>query len=381
MPHAAPWTWRRLARVGVMALCALAVVDLALAGVERREEVHVSDGELRNSPGIATADATRRMLLRTPEALRRRAVAVAGSSVSFGAGVPADQSPVAFLADALRARGDRRAVFNLSQHGGGTRAAVPVVVATATRPVAVVMVEFAPHTFAEGKPAYVVQLGDDEVPLLREANAAQRPLLEAEGYGLSFTRRVEADLAAAAFAAWRTYRIRGRLWVDEEFQPIAAVWSARRAAAGAGLLPARFQGGSTNVRMLPWRRLFATRAPGAVHRMHLDSGRLSEREYALATLIARLARAAGQRVVFFETPFNLTFQRHFGLMDATQAERWTSLRAAVLARMRADGLAVIEAPTVPDDGFMDQAHLTPLGARVLGEHLAAALAPSLEGAP
>ncbi|MEZ4409391.1 MAG: hypothetical protein R3A52_23410 [Polyangiales bacterium] len=381
MPPEAGWTWRRLARVGVMALAALALVDLALAGVERREELHVADGELRNSPGIAAADATRRMLLRTPEALRRRAVAVAGSSVSFGAGVPADQSPVAFLADALRARGDRRAVFNLSQHGGGTRAAVPVVVATAARPVAVVLVEFAPHNFAEGKPPYVVQLGDDEVPLVRLANAAQRRLLEAEGYGLSLTRRIEADLAAGVFAAWRAYRIRGRLWVDEEFQPIAAVWSARRAAAGSGLLPARFQGGSTNVRMLPWRRLFATRAPGAVHRLHLDSGRLSEREYALVTLIVRLARAAGQRVVFFEAPFNLALQRHFGLMDATQLERWASLRAALLARMRADGVTVVEAPAIPDDGFMDQAHLTPLGGRVLGEHLADVIAPTLERAP
>ncbi len=381
MSTEARWTWARLARVAALTLCALAAVDLAVARVERRDEAHLTDGELRNSPGIATADATRRMLFRAPAALRRRAVAVAGSSMSYGAGVPVGLSPVAFFARALRSRGDRRPVFNFAQHGGATRAAVPVVAATATRPVALLLVEFAPHNFAEGKPPYVVQLGDDEVPLVREANAAQREVLQREGYGLSFSRRLEADLASVAFDAWRVYRVRGRLWVDEEFQPMLAVWSARRAAARVGLLPARFQGGTTNVQMVPWRRLFATRAPGAVHRLHLPSGRMSEDEYRLIALITRLASASAQRVVFFESPFNLAFQRHFGLMDEQQVAWWTSIRAQMLARMRADGHEVIEAPEVPEDGYMDQVHLTPLGARVYGEHLAAALAPALERAP
>lgn len=371
----------RLVRVAVLTLCAMAFLDLALARVERREVEHLTDGTLRNSPGIASADASRRMLLQTPMALRSRAVAVAGSSMSYGAGVPGSMSPVAFMARSLRARGDHRAVFNLSQHGGGTRAAVPVVAAMGAHRVGVLLVEFHAHNFVEGKPAYVVQLGGDEVPLVREANPVQRELLDAAGYGLSVTSEIEADLAAGVFELWRAYRVRGRLWVDQEFQPMYAVWSARRLAAEAGVLPARFQGETTNVRMLPWREFYAHRAPGAVHGLHLASGRVSAREYSLVRLIAGLARAAGQRVVFFEGPVNLEFERFFRLMNEEQLGRWHAVRAEMLAKMRADVLDVIEAPPMPDDGFMDQVHLTPRGARVYGEYLAEALTRRLTAQP
>ncbi len=365
------WTWLRLARVAAVTLAALVVTDLALAPVERRLDARMADGALRNAPGIAAADGSRRMMFDAPEEVRRGAVGIAGSSISYGAGVADDESIPAQTAVRLRRAGDRRAVFNLSQAGGGPRDVIPVAAAMGTRPLRMLMVEFQPANFVRGLPYTPDEVGQDELPLLLAANEEQRRLLARAGMLPGFPRRVEDALAAVATRSWRAYRIRGHLWVDDQFQPMHVAWTLRRAAASAGVLPARFRGQSTNVGRLPWRIAYrGQQVPSALQRMIVPTTEVGDVAYRPLTLLAGLARAAHVPLVFYESPLNYSFQREFRMMSEEEIGRLAVARARLFARMRADGMVVLEAPLMPDDGYLDRAHLTPLGCQVVADHLA-----------
>ena len=118
MPADPPrWTWSRLARLGLLTALTLSLVDLGLAPVERRLDARLLDGALRNGPSIAAADGSRRVMLHAPDAARREAVGIAGSSITYGAGVSDDETVPAAVGVLLRRAGDQRPVFNLSQAG------------------------------------------------------------------------------------------------------------------------------------------------------------------------------------------------------------------------------------------------------------------------
>ena len=379
------WTWSRLARLAALTALTLALVDALLAPVERRLAARLLDGALRNAPGIAAADGSRRMMFETPAPARREAVGFAGSSITYGAGVSAAETVPACVAALLRATGDRRPVFNLSQAGGGPRDVVPVATAMGTRPLRLLMVELQPHNFVRAQPYPPDEIGDDELPLLLVGNDAQRRLLAESGVRVSLPRRVEGSLGALANDAWRAYRIRGSLWIDDQFPPMHLAWTLRRAAAAAGVLPRRFQGQSTNVGKLPWRAAYVRgQVPSAVQRLIITDTAVHEEAYRSLVLLGRLARAAGVPLVFYEAPLNLAFQREFHFMSEEGIARLLAFRETLVARMRADGLEVLDAPTLPDDGYLDRAHLTPLGARLMARHLARFLAtrlPPLGAAP
>lgn len=379
MPADPPrWTWSRLARLGLLTALTLSLVDLGLAPVERRLDARLLDGALRNGPSIAAADGSRRVMLHAPDGARREAVGLAGSSITYGAGVSDDETVPANVGALLRRAGDRRPVFNLSQAGGGPRDVLPVAAAMGTRPLQMLLVELQPHNFVEGVGHPPDEIGDDELPMLFAANAEQRRLLDAAGMRPSFQRRVEDSLSALAHRAWRAYRIRAHLWIDEQFPPMNVAWTLRRGAAAAGVLPRRFQGQSTNVGKLPWRRAYRDgQVPSAIQRLTVTGTRVDEEAYRPLVLLARLARAAGVPLVFYEAPLNLPFQREFHFMSEEDIARLRAFRETLLARMRADGMEVLDAPELPDDGYLDRAHLTPLGAHVMGRHLAAFLSTRL----
>ena len=386
MAGAAPrWTWSRLARLVVLTALTLALVDAGLAPVERRLEARVLDGALRNAPGIAAADGSRRMMFDTPAALRREAVGLAGSSITYGAGVADDETVPANVAALLRQSGDRRPVFNLSQAGGGPRDVLPVATALGTHPLRLLLVEIQPHNFVRGQPYPPDEIGEDELPLLLVGNAAQQRLLDAAHVTPSVPRRVEGFLGGLANRFWRAYRIRGHLWIDDQFQPMHVAWTLRRGAAAVGILPRRFQGQSTNVGKLPWRAAYRNgQAPSAIQRLTITDTQVNEEAYRSLVLLASLARAAGVPLVFYESPVNLAFQREFHFMSEEDIARLLAFRETLVGRMRADGLEVLDAPVLPDDGYLDRAHLTPLGASVMGRHLAGYLArrlPRLEARP
>ncbi len=373
MPEAvAPrWTWPRLARVAAAALATLVAVDLALAPLERRLDARMADGALRNAPGIAAADGSRRMMLDAPDGVRRGAVGIAGSSISYGAGVADHEAVPAQTAALLRRAGDRRAVFNLSQAGGGPRDVIPVAAALGTHPLRMLMVELQPANFVRGGNYVPDEVGQDELPLLLAANDEQRALLARDDMLPGFSRRVEDAIATAATRLWRAYRVRGHLWVDDQFQPMHVAWTLRRVAASAGLLPSRFRGQSTNVGKLPWRLAYrGQQVPSALQRMAIASTEVSDVAYRPLLLLARLARAARVPLVFYESPLNYPFQREFRMMSEEEIARLAVARARLFERMRGDGMVVLDAPVMPEEGYLDRAHLTPLGARVVADHLA-----------
>ncbi len=386
MASAAPrWTWSRLARLVALTALTLALIDAVLAPVERRLEARLLDGALRNAPGIAAADGSRRMMFDTPAGLRREAVGIAGSSITYGAGVSEDETVPAYVAALLRQAGDRRPVFNLSQAGGGPRDVLPVATALGTHPLRLLMVEIQPHNFVRGQPYPPDEIGEDELPLLLVGNAAQQRLLDAAHITPSVPRRVEGFLGGFANRFWRTYRIRGHLWIDDQFQPMHIAWTLRRRAATMGILPRRFQGQSTNIGKLPWREAYRNgQTPSAVQRLSITDTQVNEEAYRSLVLLASLARAAGVPLVFYESPVNLAFQRDFHFMSEEDIARLLAFRETMLGRMRADGMEVLDAPNLPDDGYLDRAHLTPLGASAMGRHLAGYLAhrlPRLEAQP
>ncbi len=339
----------------------------------------MASGRLRNAPGMSAADNTRRMLLHSPEAVRREALGFGGSSVTFGSGVAAEQALTACVAEGLRAAGDRRAVFNLAQSGGGPRDMIPVAAAMGTHPVRMLLVEVLPPSFVRGIPFGPDEIGDEELSLLAVAGPAQARMLAEAGVSVPFGRRMDGALQGALAGVWRAYRIRGNLWVDDRFQPIHALWSVRRGAAALGVLPRRFQGQSTNIGRIPWRQAYrGVRSVSEIQRIVVPSDELLMEHFAALTLVRRMAGAAGVPVVYYIAPVNLPFQREFGLMTEEDIGRLGRVTTALVARMRAEGLEVIEAPEIPEDGFLDRVHLTPSGMRVMADHLVQVLVPRLQ---
>jgi hypothetical protein len=374
------WTWDRLGRITVFAALILALADVALAPVERGVEARAWSGALQNAPGPEIADATRFMLLETDAARRKTAIAVVGSSITFGANLAADETLPAQLAAWLTAAGQGRPVFNCAQAGGGSRTSVPVAAAFGTHPVSLLMVEVQLPNYIEHERVPLPSLSSDEIALVEAASPAQAEILWREGPRPPQSEFLETALASQVRRAWRLYRLRGSLWWDPFFTPPYLVWSIRRELAESGFLPKRFQGQSTNVGRLPWRKAYVNgQLPGPNQRLSLPSARLSEPEYADLRLTAELARAAGVPVVFFEVPLNLAFQRAFNLMGEEDFLHLEQARSAFVAQMMRDGLEFLPAPTLPDDGFLDRAHLTSLGAQILAQNLGESVLQHVSG--
>jgi len=362
-----------------MTLGLLALGDAMLGPFEGRLDARMTAGRLRNAPGISAADGTRRMLLGAPEAVRREALGFGGSSITFGSGVAAEQTLTACVAEALRAGGDRRAVFNFAQSGGGPRDMLPVAAAMGTHPVRMLLLEVLPSSFVQGIPFSPDEVGDEEIALLAAAGPAQARMLAEAGVTVPFGRRVDGALQGALADVWRAYRIRGNLWVDDRFQPIHVLWSVRRGAAALGILPRRFEGQSTNIGRIPWREAYrGVQRVSEIQRIVVPSDALHLEHFATLTRVRQMAGAAGVPVVFYVAPINLPFQREFGLMTGDDIARLGRVTEALVARMRAEGLEVVEAPEIPEDGYLDRVHLTPSGMRVLADHLVQYLRPRLQ---
>jgi len=364
------WSWGRLLRITAFSTLGLALVDAALAPLERRLAAEGWSGQLKNASGPGIADATRFMLLETPAARRRLAVAVVGSSVTWGPNLALDETVPAQLAAWLAAAGEPRPVFNFAQPGGFSRTSVPVAAAFGTHPISLLLVEVLVPYYAEHESGPVPPLSIDEMALVEAASPVQAEILQRGGLRPSPSDFLETALVSEVRKAWRLYRLRGSLWWDPAFTPPLLVWSLRREVAKAGFLPKRFHGQTTNVGRLPWRKAYAEGPrPGPNQRLHFDSVRVSEPDYADLHLTAELSRAAGVPTIFFELPLNLEFQRAFNFMDDDDFARLEQIRGLLAERMARDGLDFWPAPALPEDGFLDKAHLTPLGARTLAQHL------------
>jgi hypothetical protein len=349
----------------------LALVDVGLAPLEHRIEAEAWSGQFKNAPGMAIADATRFMLLETPAEQSRLAVAVVGSSVTWGPDLALDETVPAQLAAWLAAAGQPRPVFNFAQPGGIPSTSVPVASALGSHPVSLLLVEvLVPYYAKRDEVGSEPPFSSDDVALLEAASPTQMEILQRAGLGPTPSELVETALASSVRRAWRLYRLRGSLWWDSAFTPTYLVWSLRREVAAAGFLPKRFQGQTTNIGRLPWRKAYVgEQRPGPNQRFDFPTGQLSEPEYAELRLTAELSHAAGVPVVFFELPLNLAFQQAFHLMSDDDFARLDQVRSLLVERMAHDGLDFLPAPAIPDDGFLDKAHLTPLGARILAQHI------------
>jgi hypothetical protein len=350
------------------------LIDSMLLSRERRIESEAWSGELKNAPGPGIADATRFMLLEAAPARRHGAVAVVGSSITYGPNLALDQTLPAQLAKSLSTAGSPTPVVNLAQPGGSPSTSVPIAAAFGTHPISLLLVEVFVPTYgehdAEQNDVPVRALSSDEIALFEAASPAQSKTLEEAGIAPSWAERIETILATTMRKHWRLYRLRGSLWWDPEFTPTYLVWSLRREMATAGFLPKRFHGQTTNVGRLPWRKAYVEgQRPGQNQRTHVPSERISESDYGELRLTAALAQAAGVPILFFEVPVNLSFQRAFNLMDESDLAHLDALRSALIERLAHDGLEFLPAPALPDDAFLDRAHLTPLGAQILAQHL------------
>jgi len=261
-------------------------------------------------------------------------------------------------------------VFNLAQPGGNPRTSVPIAAAFGTYPVSLLLVEVFVPTLAEHEGNTLPPLSSDELALLEAASAPQNEILAQAHMVQRWNERIETALATAVRKAWRLYRLRGSLWWDPEFTPTYLVWSLRREVAEAGFLPRRFHGQTTNVGRLPWRKAYVgAERSGQNQRIHLPSERISDSDYGELRLTAELAHEVGVPVIFFEVPVNLAFQRAFNLMDEEDFAHLDQLRRSLVARTAEDGLEFLPAPALPEDAFLDRAHLAPLGAQILAKHL------------
>jgi hypothetical protein len=354
-----------------MTLGALALIDYLLLPTELRMRADLPRGRVKNPAGPSIASASRAMLLETDPALRREAIALCGSSITYGPYLDPRETLAARLTDRLEFVARPRPVFNLAQQGGGSNTFIPVAAALGTHPIHLLMLEVFAPTFAERPLPPYPPLTEDEIALLQAASEQQARLLAGEGFRPQWTQRWESDLVGAVRSAWRLYRLRGRLWWDPEFTPNYSVWSVRRLVAGIGLLPRRFHGQSTNIGKLPWRQAYrGGQQPSAHQRFNVPSARVHARELQALLFTARLAALAGVPVMIYEVPINLEFQRYFQLMDEATIARLRKVRDRLLARLRREGLEVIEAPVLPDDAFLDTAHFTPRGAALFAAHLA-----------
>jgi hypothetical protein len=371
------WTWSRLLRIAGLTLAMLVALDLALGGFEERMTRDAQAGRLRNTEARASADACLTML-RGQSALDGPEVVMVGASVTFGSNIDRDEALPAQLAALWREQGLARSVIGCAQPGGNNETPIPVAAAFGTRPVSLLMMELMVPTFAERGKKGRAPRSEEEVALLAMANSEQRAALTATDRWPRFPARIEAWFADVLRSHWRLYRYRGPLWIDEGMVPDKLVWTVRRWAARAGLLPKRFHGQTTNIGKLPWREAYVgAQRPSGAQRFVVPEARVSEREYQALLELRAIAGMAGVPVVFYELPLNLPFQRAFELMDEAELARLVALRTLLFERMRGDGLDTIEAPSLPEDAYLDKAHLTPSGARRLAEHLADALEPRL----
>ena len=372
---------RRLIRIACLALAGLAGLDCALAPLERSMRAGMDAGLFRNTEGQAIADACLAML-RSDAELRRSAVVLTGSSVSFGSNVPADEALPAALARALAEQGAEAPVFNCAQPGGRPETPIPLAAASGALPPGLLMVEILVPSYARRDAVSAPAWGPEEIVMLTDATASARSTLVEGGWWPTAAQRIEARAAAFVRSHWRAYRVRGRLWIDDSLLPSQVVWTVRREAAAAGWLPKRFQGQTTNIDRLPWRKAYVGgQKPSPSQRFRVPEVAVMERAYESLRVTQRLADEAGVPVLFFEVPLNLDFQRAFDLMDEPALARLASLRELLFERMRRDGMHLVEAPELPDDGYLDKAHLTALGAEQLGRHLAAIVSGIPRGDP
>lgn len=366
----ARWSWARLVRVALLAVAIVAGIDWALSGTEEALTRAAADGALRNRDGRASADACERVLFELPPDQVAKAVVFAGSSVTYGSNLNGSEALPAQLARAWRRDGDRRPVFNCAQEGGRPASAVAVAAALASHPVALVLMELMVPSYVGRGQAPAPPWSEGEIALLQGVGSAGRERLETAGLWPGWPERVEAWLTRFVRDHWRLYRIRGSLWIDDHMAPEQLAWTVRRAAARAGILPKRFHGQTTNVGKLPWREAYVGgQRPSLVQRIRVPTARVSEPDYEALLLVRDLLAEARVPVLFYEIPINLAFQREFSLMSEAEIERFEAVRTLLLERMARDGLPFLAAPAMPDEGFLDKAHLTPAGASRLAAHL------------
>ena len=366
----APWTWGRLARIAGMAAVVLLVADATLREKEEELSGAASVGALRNRDGAASADACERMLLERPRDQVAQAVVFAGSSVTYGSNLSAAEALPAQLAGLWRAEGIHRPVFNCAQEGGRPESALAVAAALGSHPAALLLMEVMVPVYADRPQRPPPPWSEGEIGLLQAAMPGGRARLEAAGLWPSWPARIESLLTRLVRAHWRLYRIRGSLWIDEDMAPDQLAWTVRRAAAAAEVLPKRFHGQTTNVGKLPWREAYVGgQRPSLVQHFRVPAARISEPDYAALRVLRDLGVEAKVPVLFYEIPINLPFQREFALMSEEEIERLAYVRTLLLERMAKDGLPILVAPLMPDEGFLDKAHLTPEGAARLARHL------------
>lgn len=367
---AARSTWGRLARIALLTAVVLLVADASLRDEEHALDGAASSGALRNRDGAASADACERMLLERPREEVARAAVFAGSSVTYGSNLAADEALPAQLSALWRADRSQRPVFNCAQEGGRPASALAVGAALGSHPAALVLMELMVPVYAERPQRPPPPWSEGEVALLQGARPGGRARLEAAGLWPRWPARLESLLTRLVRGHWRLYRIRGSLWIDDNMAPDQLAWTVRRAAAAAEILPKRFHGQTTNVGKLPWREAYVGgQRPSLVQHFRVPEARISESDYAALPLLRDLLAEANVPILFYEIPINLPFQREFALMSEEEIERLERLRTLLLERMAEDGLPLLTAPDMPDEGFLDKAHLTPEGARVLARHL------------
>lgn len=368
---ASAWTWGRLLRVGLVAAALLVVLDFALLGEERRIVQEGRAGLARNADGRNMMDACLRALR---EASGTETVIMVGASVTFGANLDPIEALPAQLSAQLAANDPSRSALNCAIPGGTSRSPLPVTTALSRNPAALLLIEVMVPVFAQRGTAPGAPWSEQEVALLELASPAQRAWLEQSGHWPRRRDRIEAQLSERVRAHWRLYRIRGPLWIDDELIPNQLVWTLRRELATAGFLPKRFHGQTTNVGRLPWREAYTGgQRPAGAQRFNVPVEALSERDVAALLLVARSSAEAGVPVALYEVPLNLPFQREFGLMSEEEIARLDRVRELLRERIAPLGLPWIDAPVLPDDAFLDRAHLTPSGSRALAAHLAPAV--------
>jgi hypothetical protein len=345
-------------------------IDWALQGTEDALTRLAADGGLRNQDGRASVDACERVLFELPPDEVARAVVFSGSSVTYGSNLNGTEALPAQLARAWRRDRDRRPVFNCAQEGGRPASAITVAAAMASHPVALVLMELMVPSYVERRQAPAPPWSEGEIALLQGAGSAGQARLATAGLWPSWSERVEARLTRFVRDHWRLYRIRGSLWIDDHMAPEQLAWTVRRAAAQAGILPKRFHGQTTNVGKLPWREAYVGgQRPSLVQRIRVPTASVSEPDYEALLLVRDLLAEARVPVLFYEIPLNFAFQREFSLMSEEEIERLAAVRTLLLERMAHDGLPFLAAPEMPDDGFLDKAHLTVAGASHLAAHL------------
>src|SRR5260221_4125301 len=113
---AAEWDWVRRARVIAVGLLFLAGFDCALVTVEHRKEQRIPLGEVRNAPGMGTADLARLVMLGNDQATRNSAIVFSCSSITYGLNLADKETIPAPVADAIRREELVLPAFNFAHH-------------------------------------------------------------------------------------------------------------------------------------------------------------------------------------------------------------------------------------------------------------------------